>query len=78
MSMWSASAPITSAAAAPSELIQLPDSVDRAANPRRAAALVEVLADHDDALLEKVVEDIKPTPDEVFERLRAGGSARPM
>ena len=53
----------------PSELIQLPDSVRERENAARAA-LVEVLADHDDTLLEKVVEDIKPTPDEVFERLR--------
>ena len=53
-----------------SELIQLPDSVIEPGSEARAA-LVEVLADHDDELLEKVVEDIKPTPDEVFERLRA-------
>ena len=54
----------------PSELIQLPDSVIEKESEARAA-LVEVLADRDDALLEKVIEDIKPTPDEVFERLRA-------
>ncbi len=54
----------------PSELIQLPDSIIERESEARAA-LVEVLADHDDALLEKVIEDIKPTPDEVFERLRA-------
>ncbi len=54
----------------PSELIQLPDSVIEQESEARAA-LVEVLADRDDALLEKVIEDIKPTPDEVFERLRA-------
>ena len=54
----------------PSELIQLPDSVIQPESEARAA-LVEVLADHDDVLLEKLVEDIKPTPDEVFERLRA-------
>jgi elongation factor G len=53
----------------PSELIQLPASIiDREVEAR--AALVEVLADHDDALLEKVIEDIKPASDEVFERLR--------
>ena len=57
-----------------SELIQLPDSMlERETEVR--AALVEVLADHDDALLEKVVEDIKPTPDEVFERLRQVAAA---
>ncbi|CAH2599096.1 Elongation factor G-like protein [Rhodovastum atsumiense] len=54
---------------AASELIALPDTMrDREQEAR--AALVEVLADHDDALLEKVVDDIKPTPAEVFERLR--------
>jgi len=53
-----------------SEQIQLPDSIaERGAEAR--AALVEVLADHDDALLEKVIEDVKPSPDEVFERLRS-------
>jgi elongation factor G len=54
----------------PSELIQLPDSVIARESEARAA-LVEALADHDDTLLEKLVEDIKPTPGEVFERLRA-------
>jgi elongation factor G len=32
--------------------------------------LVEVLADHDDALLEKVLEDVKPTPAELYADLR--------
>ena len=39
--------------------------------------LVEVLADHDDALLEKVLEDVKPTTAEIYADLRkdlAGGS----
>lgn len=38
--------------------------------------LIEVLADHDDALLEKVLEDVKPTPAELYADLRkdlAGG-----
>ena len=32
--------------------------------------LVETLADNDDALLEKVLEDIKPTPDELYRDMR--------
>ena len=32
--------------------------------------LVETLADHDDALLEKVLEDIKPTPEELYRDMR--------
>jgi len=50
------------------ELIAMPafmrDSGQEARN-----ALVEVLADHDDALLEKVLEDIAPDRDEVFSQL---------
>jgi elongation factor G len=52
----------------PSERIELPDGVGESEAEVRAA-LVEVLADHDDSLLEKVIENIKPSPDEVFERL---------
>ncbi len=53
----------------PSELIQIPsemadDEVD-ALNK-----LVEVLADRDDALLEKVLEDVKPTTAEIYNDLR--------
>jgi elongation factor G len=53
----------------PSELIQVPESVaaDEAAERGR---LVETLADNDDALLEKVLEDIQPTPDELYLDLR--------
>lgn len=58
----------------PSELIAVPESIqDRRSEAR--AAFVEVLADHDDALLEKVVEDVQPTPAEVFEVLRQAGAA---
>ena len=39
------------------------------------AGLVEVLADHDDALLEKVVEDVTPTADEIYDRLRQDEAA---
>ena len=53
-----------------SELIQLPVEMrEREAEAR--AALLEVLADHDDALLEKLLEDEQPTPAEIFARLRA-------
>jgi elongation factor G len=48
-----------------SELMQIPAGIltdEQAALGR----LVETLADHDDALLEKVLEDIKPTPDELY------------
>jgi elongation factor G len=53
----------------PSELIQIPsemadDEVD-ALNK-----LVEVLADRDDVLLEKVLEDVKPTTAEIYNDLR--------
>ena len=49
----------------PSELIQIPADL-RAMEEEARGRLVEVLADHDDALLEKVLEDIKPTPDELY------------
>ncbi len=39
------------------------------------AGLLEVLADHDDALLEKVIEDVAPSPDEIYGRLRADEAA---
>lgn len=52
------------------ELVQLPaDMREREAEAR--GALLEVLADHDDALLEKLLEDENPTSAEVFARLRA-------
>jgi elongation factor G len=53
----------------PSELIQVPSEM---AEPEQDALnkLVEVLADHDDALLEKVLEDVKPTTTEIYADLR--------
>ena len=52
-----------------SELIQIPsamqDDEQDALNK-----LVEVLADRDDALLEKVLEDVKPTTEEIYRDLR--------
>jgi elongation factor G len=52
-----------------SELMQIPASV---LEDERAALgqLVETLADRDDTLLEKVLEDIKPTPDELYRDMR--------
>ena len=53
-----------------SELIQMPAEMrEREAEAR--GALLEVLADHDDGLLEKLLEDEVPSPDEIYARLRA-------
>jgi elongation factor G len=49
----------------PSELIQIPPHIV-AEEQAALGKLVETLADHDDALLEKVLEDLKPTPEELF------------
>lgn len=55
----------------PSELITLPESVrEREAEAR--AELLEALADHDDALMEKVLEDLVPTPAEIYRPLHQG------
>ena len=51
-----------------SELIRIPPDPGRGAG--RAEPLVETLADHDDALLEKVLEDIRPTPEELYRDMR--------
>ena len=48
-----------------SELMRVPDAL-RAEGEAALGRLVETLADHDDALLEKVLEDIKPTPNELY------------
>ncbi|WP_428491927.1 elongation factor G [Rhodopila sp.] len=48
-----------------SELMRVPDAL-RAEGEAALDRLVETLADHDDALLEKVLEDIKPTPEELY------------
>lgn len=53
-----------------SEQIAVPDSmVEREREARYA--LVEALADYDDGLLEKLIEEIKPGKDEIFDRLHA-------
>jgi len=52
-----------------SELMQMP--IEMAESEKEAlSGLLEILADHDDALLEKILEDIKPTPDEIFHQLQ--------
>jgi elongation factor G len=52
-----------------SELMQIPP--DMLADEQAALGkLVETLADRDDTLLEKVLEDIKPTPDELYRDMR--------
>ena len=52
-----------------SELIQIPASM-LADEQAALGQLVETLADHDDALLEKVLDDIKPTPEELYRDMR--------
>ncbi|HLZ65829.1 MAG TPA: elongation factor G [Aliidongia sp.] len=52
-----------------SELVKVPAQLrDREGEAREA--LVEVLADHDDGLLEKILEDVELSPGEIFEQLR--------
>jgi elongation factor G len=52
-----------------SELMQIPTEM-LADEQEALGRLVETLADHDDALLEKVLEDVKPTPDELYRDMR--------
>ncbi len=53
----------------PSELIQVP-SFAKDAREEAKSKLVETLADHDDELLEKVLEDVQPSTDEIYRDLR--------
>jgi elongation factor G len=53
----------------PSELMQIPSDLETAEQEAKFK-LVEALADHDDALLEKVLEDVQPSTDEVYRGLR--------
>jgi elongation factor G len=53
----------------PSELIQIPSEMQEDGQ-EALNKLVEVLADRDDTLLEKVLEDVKPTSDEIYSDLR--------
>jgi elongation factor G len=52
-----------------SELMQIPPAM-LADEQVALGSLVETLADRDDALLEKVLEDIKPTPEELYRDMR--------
>lgn len=51
-----------------SELISVPDTVAERTEEARAGML-EALADFDDALLEKLLEDVKPSADEIYQGL---------
>jgi elongation factor G len=51
-----------------SELISLPSHM-REPEREALAGLVEVLADHDDAILEKVLEDVVPSSQEIYRQL---------
>ena len=52
----------------PSNLVQIPDSLkDREHEARQE--LLEAVADYDDALLEKLLEDVAPDTQEVYDRL---------
>jgi elongation factor G len=52
-----------------SELMQIPAPM-LAEEQEALGRLVETLADRDDALLEKVLEDVKPTPEELYRDMR--------
>jgi elongation factor G len=52
-----------------SELMQIPAAM-MAEEQEALGRLVETLADHDDLLLEKVLEDLKPTPEELYRDMR--------
>jgi len=56
---------------AASDRIDLPEGM-RAREAEARAALLEALADHDDALLEQVLEDLAPAPEEIYRPLHSG------
>jgi len=58
-----------------SELIQLPSAMQER-EKEALASLVEVLADHDDAILEKVLEDVTPSSEEIYAQLRKDLAAK--
>ena len=58
----------------PSELVSMPAQMREREGAARDA-LVEVLADHDDGLLEKILEDIQLSPDEIFGQLKKDQSS---
>ncbi len=57
-----------------SELMQMPASVNER-EKEALTGLLEILADHDDALLEKILEDVTPTPTEIFAQLQKDQAA---
>lgn len=64
----------------PSELIPLPKEVTEREQEARFA-LLEALADHDDALMEKILDDVVPSSDEIYGDLHkdtAEGSVVPV
>ncbi len=58
----------------PSELITLPSQVEEREKEARGA-LLELLADHDDGILEKILEDVQPSTDEIFRQLHKDQAA---
>jgi elongation factor G len=56
---------------AASERIEMPEAV-RAREAEARGELLEALADHDDALMEKVLEDLVPSPEEIYRPLHEG------
>ena len=68
MSTWSAGGPTATAAARPPSASTPPEAM-RAREAEARGALLEVLADHDDALLEKVLEDVALEPSEIYRPL---------
>ena len=61
----------------PSERIQLPATMTQSEHAAHEA-LIDTLADHDDALLEKVIEGVIPVPSELYEHLRKDMAARSL
>jgi elongation factor G len=55
----------------PSERIEMPEEV-RAREAEARGELLEALADHDDALMEKVLEDLAPSQEEIYRPLHQG------
>jgi elongation factor G len=53
----------------PSELMRIPSEMHDEEQEARSK-LVEILADHDDELLEKVLEDVQPSTEEIYRDLR--------
>ncbi len=57
-----------------SDLVRLPAHAEEREQQGRDA-LLEVLADRDDALLEQVIEGVRPSSEQVFDRVRADQAA---